>query len=215
MDMQTNDFVIVNFSGKIKETNFEFDRGQDLPMVVGVGYTLKGVDKALQGMSVGEKKSIEISPEDGFGVRNDKLVRLVPMNEFRRHGTDPMPGMVVEADNMRGKVLSVSGGRVKVDFNHPLAGKALVYDVEIKSKLEDVEGKVKGLVKMYTQNEDKITTAVNGKEIEVSMPPLINSVYKKKIADDIMRFMDFVKVKFVETFEKRKEEPKTEDKPVA
>jgi FKBP-type peptidyl-prolyl cis-trans isomerase 2 len=207
--MQTNDFVIVNFSGKIKESNFEFDRGENLPMVVGVNYTLKGIDNALLTMKVGEKRTVEVAPEEGFGARSEKLVRLVPLNEFKKHGTDPMPGMVVEADNMRGKVLSVSGGRVKVDFNHPLAGKVLLYDLEVKSKLEDVESKVKGLVKMYTQNEDKIKTMEKGKELDIELPPLINSLYKKKIADDVMKFMGFEKVCFIETFEK----PKAEEKP--
>jgi FKBP-type peptidyl-prolyl cis-trans isomerase 2 len=208
--MQTNDFVIVNFSGKIKETNFEFDKGEDLPLVVGVNYTLKGVDKALATMNVGDKKTVDIVPEDGFGNREEKLLRLVPLSEFKKHNTEPFPGMVFDADNMRGRVVSVSGGRVKVDFNHPLAGKTLVYDLEVKEKLEGVESKVKGLLKMYCGSDDKVKTVTNGKEIEIELPPLVNSLYKKKIADDVMRFLGFEKVKFVETFEKPKEEAKTQ-----
>jgi FKBP-type peptidyl-prolyl cis-trans isomerase 2 len=206
--MQTNDFVIVNFSGKIKETNFEFDKGDNLPLVVGVNYTLKGVDKALATMNVGDKKTVEIVPEDGFGKRDEKLLRLVPMSEFKKHGTEPFPGMVFDADNMRGKVVSVSGGRVKVDFNHPLSGKVLVYDLEVKEKLEGVESKVKALLKMYCGSDDKVKTVTKDKEIEIEMPPLVNSLYKKKIADDVMRFLGFEKVKFVETFEKPKAEAK-------
>jgi FKBP-type peptidyl-prolyl cis-trans isomerase 2 len=210
--MQTNDFVIVNYSGKIKENNFEFDKGDDLPIIVGVNYTLKGIDKALLTMNVGEKRTIEVLPEDGFGNRNEKLIRLVPLNEFKKHNTDPIPGMVVEADNMRGKVLSVSGGRVNVDFNHPLSGKTLVYDLEIKKLLEDIESKVAALVKMYTSMDEKVKIATFEKDIEIELPPLINSLYKKKIADDIMRFLGFEKVKFVEVFEKPKEVPKEEAK---
>ncbi|MFH1229684.1 MAG: FKBP-type peptidyl-prolyl cis-trans isomerase [Candidatus Aenigmatarchaeota archaeon] len=206
--MQTNDFVIVNFSGKIKETNFEFDKGENLPLVVGVNYTLKGVDKALATMNVGEKKTVEILPEDGFGKRDEKLLRLVPMSEFKKHNTEPFPGMVLDADNMRGKVISVSGGRVKVDFNHPLSGKTLIYDLEVKEKLEGTENKVKGLLRMYTGSDDKIKVIPKDKEIEIELPPLVNSLYKKKIADDVMRFIGFEKVKFVEVFEKPKPEAK-------
>jgi peptidylprolyl isomerase len=120
---------------------------------------------------------LEIAPEDGFGSRTEKLIRLVPLNEFRKHNTDPIPGMVVEADNMRGKVMSVSGGRVKVDFNHPLSGKTLIYDIDIKSKIEDVEGKVRAIVKLYTQMDEKVNVATFEKEMEIELPPLINSVY--------------------------------------
>jgi FKBP-type peptidyl-prolyl cis-trans isomerase 2 len=207
--MQTNDFVIVNYSGKIRESSLEFDKGENLPIIVGVNYTLKGIDKALLVMQVGDKKTIEILPEDGFGNRNERLIRLVPLAEFKKHNTDPIPGMVVEADNMKGKVMSVSGGRVKVDFNHPLAGKTLIYDLEIKQKLEDIESKVKALVKMYTNMDEKVNIATFEKDIEIELPPLINSLYKKKIADDVMKFLGFEKVKFVEIFEKPKEEIKS------
>ena len=206
--MQTNDFVIVNYSGKIKETSLEFDKGENLPIIVGVNYTLKGIDKALLTMNVGDKKTIEILPEDGFGNRDERLIRLVPLAEFKKHNTDPIPGMTVEADNMRGRVMSVSGGRVKVDFNHPLSGKTLIYDLEIKQKLEDIESKVKALVKMYTNMDEKVNIAIFEKDIEIELPPLINSLYKKKIANDVMRFLGFEKVKFVEIFEKPKEETK-------
>lgn len=207
--MQTNDFVIVNYSGKIKENSLEFDKGENLPIIVGINYTLKGIDKALLVMQVGDKKTIEILPEDGFGNRDERLIRLVPLAEFKKHNTDPIPGMVVEADNMRGRVMSVSGGRVKVDFNHPLSGKTLIYDLEIKQKLEDIESKVKALVKMYTNMDEKVNTATFEKDIEIELPPLINSLYKKKIADDVMKFLGFEKVKFVEIFEKPKEEIKS------
>jgi peptidylprolyl isomerase/FKBP-type peptidyl-prolyl cis-trans isomerase SlyD len=160
-------------------------------------------------MQVGDKKTIEILPEDGFGNRDERLIRLVPLAEFKKHNTDPIPGMVVEADNMRGRVMSVSGGRVKVDFNHPLSGKTLIYDLEIKQKLEDIESKVKALVKMYTNMDEKVNTATFEKDIEIELPPLINSLYKKKIADDVMKFLGFEKVKFVEIFEKPKEETKS------
>ena len=157
-------------------------------------------------MDVKEKKSIEISPDKAFGERNQKLIRLIPISEFRKHDTKPKPGMIFNADNMRGRVLTVSGGRVEVDFNHPLAGKTLIYDVEIVSKIEDTEEKIKAIFEIYNINEkDKIKAVASGKEVDITIPPLINSLYKKKIADDIMNLMGFEKVKFSEVFEKPKE----------
>lgn len=205
--------VYVTYLGKIKETGEEFDKTdkKEIPLLIKPGFLLKGLEEALLGMKVNEKKTVEIPPEKGFGPRNDKLLRMVPISEFRKHNTNPKPGMVFNADNMRGKVLTVSGGRVKVDFNHPLAGKTLIYEIEVKKKVDSTEDKVKTLFELYGVTEkDKINVSViNDKEIELMIPPLINSLYKKKIADDIMSILGFEKVKFSEVFQKPKEE-KTE-----
>ena len=194
--MQTNDFIKIVYSAKIKETGQEFDKTGDksIPVIVKPGFIIKGLEEALLEMNVNEKKRIEIPPEKAFGTRDPKLVRLVPISEFRKHNTKPQPGMFIQADNMRGRVLSASGGRVKVDFNNPLAGKTLIYDIDIKEKIESVE--------------DKIKINIKEKEVEVEIPPLVNSLFKKRIADDIIKILNFEKVKFVEVFEKPKEEVK-------
>lgn len=204
--MQINDFIKVSYSGKIKETGIEFDNGENVSIVVGVNFTLKGIDKALLEMQVGEKKTIELKPEDAFGERDPKLIKLVPLSEFKKHNTNPYPGMLINADNMQGRVLSVSGGRVRVDFNHPLAGKVLIYDLEIKEKIESIEDKIKALVNIYTRiDENKCKPIIKEKEVEIEVPPLINPLFKKKISDDIIKILGFEKVKFVESFEKPKE----------
>ena len=212
--MKTNDFISVSYSAKIKETGQEFDKtgDKDISIIVRPDFLIKGLEEALLEMNVNEKKTIEIPPEKAFGDRNPKLIRLVPISEFRKHNTDPEPGMFIQADNMRGKVLSVSGGRVKVDFNNPLAGKTLIYDIEIKGKLENTEDKVKALFEIYiADNKEKIkVNMINDKEVEIEIPPLINSLYKKKIADDIIKILNFEKVKFSEIFEKPKEEFKNQ-----
>jgi FKBP-type peptidyl-prolyl cis-trans isomerase 2 len=149
--MQKGDFIRVAFSGKLKETGQALDKAESAPVVVGEKWVIPGVDEALEGMNVGDKKTVEIAPEKAFGPRNPKLVKLVPEAEFRKHGTKPTPGLVVNADNRRGRILSVSSGRVKIDFNHPLAGKMLEYDLEIKEKLENNEDKIKAVVEFYSR----------------------------------------------------------------
>jgi len=204
--MQENDFIIVNYSAKIRETNREFDKADNIPMIIKQGYVLKGLEEALKQMSVGDKKTIEIAPERGFGNRDFKLIKLVSIAEFRRHGTKPVPGMFIEADNRRGRVLSVSGGRVRIDFNHPLAGRTLVYNVEIKQKIESIEDKIKSLIQIYMKvDKSKINVLIKEKQVDIDVPPLINSLFKKKIADDVMKILGFEKVRFIETFEKPKE----------
>jgi len=204
--MQNNDFIILKYSGKIKETGHEFDKSEDTPVIIGAEYTIKGVEEALKEMNLGEKKIIEIPPEKGFGERNQKLIKLISISEFRRQDKKPIPGMMVSIEDMRGRILSVSGGRVKIDFNHPLSGKTLIYELEVKEKIEKIEDKIKMIINIYTRIEkDKIDIKTNDKEVEIVLPPLINPIYKKKIADECIKFLGLEKVKFVEVFEKSNE----------
>ena len=207
--MQTNEFVKIKYEGKIKESGQQFDKGDDLCVVMGAGHVLKGLEAGLKGMQPGEKKTVEVTPDQGFGQRNPDLIKLVPLSEFRKHDTKPHPGMIVNADNKQGRVLSVNSGRVKVDFNHPLAGKVLEYQVELKSKIEKPEEKVTGLIGFYTKIKPDQLTVNIGDMIEIISPPLIHPVMKKKIADDIRNFIEKKSVKFSEIFEV----PKVEAKP--
>jgi len=202
--MQKNDFVKVSYEAKIKESGQVIDQVEDLVVVVGAKYIIPGLDEALEGMNIPDKKEGEVTPDKGFGERNDKLIKLIPISEFRRHNQKPHPGMVVEADNRRGRVLSVASGRVKVDFNHPLAGKTLSFKIEAKEKVEKVEDKIMAIVKFFVRNQNIKDVKVNGKEVEIYLPPTVHPVFKKKIADDVMKYLEFEKVKFVELFEKPK-----------
>jgi len=211
--MQDHDFVKISYAGKVKETGLTLDKQQTISIVVGAGYVLPGIDEALKEMNTGEKKSVTIPPEKAFGIWNQDLVRLVPLNEFKKHGLDPYPGMIVDGDKMRGRVLSVSGGRIRVDFNHPLAGKTLIYDLEVKEKIEDIKDKIKTVVQFYTRF-DNSEVEIHEKEVEILLPKTFESiliVYKKKVADDVMNFMGFERVKFSDVFEKPKEEISTKE----
>ncbi|MBU5557563.1 MAG: FKBP-type peptidyl-prolyl cis-trans isomerase [Candidatus Aenigmatarchaeota archaeon] len=204
--MQTGDFIRLAYSGKIKGTDQLFDQADSAPVIVGAGYILPSLDAKLADMMVGQKKTVELTPEEAFGPRDPKLVRVVPEAEFKRHGTKPVPGMPIEADNMRGRVISVASGRVTVDFNHPLAGKVLTFDLEIKKKIELLDEKIKAIAEFYSRMPmDKLNVHVKGTEVELEIPPTVHAIYKKKIADDIMKWLDLTKVKFVEVFEKPKE----------
>lgn len=208
--MQKNDFIRLLYSGKIKETQQEFDNGEVLA-VVGAKFVLPGIDEALEQMQVGEKRTIELPPEKGFGLRSQNLIKLVPLSNFRKNSTEPYPGMIVSADNMHGRVLSVNSGRVRVDFNHPLAGKTLVYDLDIKAKIEESKEKLKALVELYTKlPPNKISIDIKDKEAEIILPPMVSPVYKKKIADDARTYIGIEKVKFSEVYEK--DEEKAEEK---
>lgn len=105
-----------------------------LSYIHGVGNIIPGLEKALDGKAEGEKVTVDVPPEEGYGSHKQALVMEVPREKFQ--GVEKIePGMQFEAQGPQGnslfKVLEVNDQAVKVDGNHPLAGEELHFDVEI------------------------------------------------------------------------------------
>ncbi len=204
--MSEHKFFRIEYTGRIKESQEIIDESKNAPIILGSDWLWPALNDVVKEMKEGEEKSVELPPEKTFGPRMPELIKMVPEREFKKHDTEPMPGMWITADNMRGKVLSVSGGRVRVDFNHPLAGKVLVYSIKVKEAVEKLEDKVKCVVDFHARQEiGNMKVSHAEKELEIIMPPLVNSVYKKKMADDFFKYLGFEKVKFSEIYEKHEQ----------
>ncbi len=110
-----------------------------IEFVVGSGEIIPGIDEAVEGMEPGEKKSIDIPPEKAYGPRMEELVKEIPMEAMRSgDGSAPKPevGMFVRGVSpmgmpMIGRIVDVGEESVRVDFNHPLAGKTLHFEIEL------------------------------------------------------------------------------------
>ncbi len=166
MTLQKKDFIEIEFTAKIKNGEI-FDsnikkvleklnpNAKPKPFIfcLGEGMFLKGVDDFLINKKIGKYK-IELSPEKAFGNRNSKLVQMIPMKIFKQHKINPLPGAVFNFDGKIAKILTVSGGRVMVDFNNPLAGKDVVYDIKVLRKVEDINEKTKALIEFFTKKQD-------------------------------------------------------------
>jgi len=142
-------------------------------IVVGEGMILPGLDKALEEMKVGESRKMELKAKDAFGERSFKLIQLVPMRDFRKQNVNPLPGMVFEVEGRPAKVQSVSSGRVRVDFNHPLAGKPVEYEIKIESDAKTETEKVEFLLeRAFKKVGIKFTASGTGdkKKIVVEIP---------------------------------------------
>ena len=129
--------VELNFSlklddGQIVDSNF------DRPPVtfeVGDGKLLPGFESRLYGLVAGDEASFEIPAGDAFGPHNDDNVQSFDIDQFS-HAEELEPGLVLnftDAANAEvpGVIQSIEGDKVMVDFNHPLAGRALIFDVKI------------------------------------------------------------------------------------
>ena len=162
--------VIDTTDEKVAKDNGIYDQKKKYgPAVIKVGanQVLQGVDETLVGMENGNEKNFDVLPEKAFGQRNSQMVRLVPMKQFRDAGMRPVPGQVINIDNTPAIIRSVNSGRVVVDFNHPLAGVTLKYNVKVLSSASDLEGKTKLLTEKYSMKEPKVK--VSGDEVELDL----------------------------------------------
>ncbi|WP_414838368.1 FKBP-type peptidyl-prolyl cis-trans isomerase [Candidatus Nanosalina sp. VS9-1] len=120
--------------------NMEFG---PVPVLIGEGYVIEGLEEALEDMEVGDEKELEIPSDKAYGKRSSDNIETYPEKEFKKQDVNARPGDRIMIGNRQGRILSRSSGRVKVDFNHPLSGKDLEYDVEVLEKVEDDEEKAR------------------------------------------------------------------------
>lgn len=237
MSVKNGDFLRLKYTGKVQETGEVFDTTDEkvaeeagiksenkiygaIPIIVGAGHVLKGIEEALVDMKEGEEKSLEIPPEEAFGQRDPNLLQLIPMSEFRKQGIKPQVGMGITLENTTGIIRSVSGGRVRVDFNHELAGKNLLYDIKVEKIITDDQEKVKSMISLHyltpsidIENtkvtiEDGIVTIQLDEMAKFERKPYVDITFARfRISRDIWENMENVdKVEFVDVFEKKANE---------
>jgi FKBP-type peptidyl-prolyl cis-trans isomerase SlyD len=110
--------------------------GEPLSYLHGGGHIVPGLERAIEGMSVGESKQVVVDPEDGYGNRDPRGLQEVPRDAFPP-GLDPQVGMQLTAQGPQGELVpfvvkELKTGTVVVDLNHPLAGQTLHFDVTVR-----------------------------------------------------------------------------------
>lgn len=212
--LKRGDFVEVDFIGKVSSTNLVFDstveRKEPVVTCIGSGMLLKAVDASLEGKKIGDEYEIEVKPEDAFGQRNPAMMQLIPLKTFIAKGVSPVPGLQVNIDGVLATIRSVNGGRVTIDFNHPLAGKAIKFWIKVRKEITDVKEK---LVALLSDWEPEIS--VGEKEIDIKIDRKlpekageIKAVQLKKLVPEIKD----KEIKFFEKSEKKEEEKKEKAK---
>jgi len=212
MVIKKGDFIEIDYIGKIKNTGDVFDltkrdvakekgiENKDADyspkiICVGQGNVVKGLDEFLVGKEVGKKYSVDISAEEGFGKKNAKLIILVPLSVFKKEKINPFPGLQINIDGRFGIVKTVSGGRILVDFNHPLSGKDVVYEVEINKIVKDDAMKVKSIIKGLIGKDVDCSVDKGVVNVDLELP----DVFKKALIDSIKSTVSSIKeVKFKE-----------------
>lgn len=162
-------------------------------IVFGKNNAIKGVENAVKGMSVGETRKVELEPKDAFGERDEGLVNIMRVSDFREKDMDPVPGMQVNIDGNIATVKSVNSGRVVVDLNHPLAGEKLVYEIKVLDKIDADPEKVKAIADHYSLKPDEVS--VNGKVAKITFGTKVEKnadflVNKATLAEAVLRYME-------------------------
>lgn len=231
MSLQKSDFITIDYVSKIKETAEVFDTTTEETakkehlykegdifeprlVVIGENWVLKALDESLTTMEVGKPALVEIPPEKAFGQRDPEKVKRVPLKQLLAREITPTVGLRIEFGGKSATIRAIGAGRVLLDFNPPLAGKTLVYEVTVIKKLETIEEKITALIhrRIPSIEEKKFEFTVKAKTTNIQMPEdafYIEGIQiaKRGIAMDILKFLpDMAAVKFTETF---KAEPKT------
>jgi len=182
MTLQKKDFIEIEFTAKVKDgdlfdSNIKEDlQGRELetelkPFIfsLGEGMFLQGIEDFLIGKDIGEY-NIELTSDKAFGKRNPSLVQMMPIKVFAEQNVNPVPGIMFNFDGRIGKILTVTGGRVMVDFNNPIAGKDVEYKVRVLRKVEDINEKTRALIDFLFKRDLKFEIKDKKLIIEVEKP---------------------------------------------
>jgi len=136
MQIEKNKVVTFHYSLSAEGNYSESSRGgQPAVYLHGYGGIVRGLERAMRGHSAGDSFTVEVSPEDGFGMRNSEIVQRIPRKHLVGASAKLVPGQVVTVNGRQGRAqgiaLKVGRFNVDVDFNHPMAGRRLTFDIEI------------------------------------------------------------------------------------
>jgi peptidylprolyl isomerase len=237
MPLEKGTLVYANYIAKIKDTNEVIevtveDEAKKLGVhdpsrkyepkliAIGEGWVLKGLDEALASMNVGDKLNVEILPEKGFGQRDPSKMKMIPLRKFGEKASEVRVGDEVEVENKIGIVRFVGSGRAQIDFNHRLAGKTLLYDVEVIRKVETERDKIIALIKRRIPvEEEKIELDMEEDGVKIKLPSDLYlseglQIIKRAVSNDIFKFIKGVsKVYFIELYEEKKPATPAPSKP--
>lgn len=235
MPLQKRDFILINYTAKVKETNEVFDTTREEVakkehlhkeseiyepklVVIGESWVLKALDESLTTMKLNKPQTVEIPPDKAFGPREPNKIKRVPLKQLLAKDIhNPTIGMRIDYNGKMATIRSIGAGRVLLDFNPPLAGRTLVYEVTVDKKLDADEEKTVALIhrRIPIVEPEKFRFTIQKKTLTINMPE--ESFYiegiqiaKRGVAMDVQRYLpELTEIKFVESF---RSEPKPEAK---
>jgi len=227
--IKKGDFIEIEYTGIIPDSGIIFDTTDESiakknsiyskemqygPVVICIGEAqiIKGLDSNLEGKEIGRKYDLKLDPENAFGKKDASMLKLVPLTIFRKQNINPFPGLQVNIDGMMGTVKISSGGRVIVDFNHPLSGKQISYEVNVKRKVTDKSEQVRHFLMLKLNLKPEAFKASISEDTAVlEFKQELPKEVKDIITQSILKVIQLKKVEFIIMKEAPKKEEKKEE----
>ena len=246
MTFSKGSLILVDYTAKVKDTNEVFEttieeeakknsihdaniKYQPKLVSVGESWVIKGLDDALTNAKIGDKTTIEVTPDKGFGERDKGKVRMIPLRKLGEDAEKVSVGDTIEIDQKKGIIRFIGSGRVQVDYNHRFAGKTILYDVKVVKSLDTDEDKIMGILKRHMPVEDsKLAFKKEGQSLDITIPAEMFSVdglqvIKHLVQTDVFKFVpNLERINFIETHSnkqaqksvQKKESTTKQEKPV-
>jgi FKBP-type peptidyl-prolyl cis-trans isomerase 2 len=225
--IKEGDFIRISFTLKVKDTdqllevtNEEeakkaniFDEknnyGPRLMIVGNEEMFLKRVNETVIGKEVGDTLTVEVPPEETFGYKDASKIKVLGRRELVAKDIMPAVGKQITWGKQTGIIKNVVGGRVRVDFNHPLVGQTIVYEIEIKEQITSTKKKIEALIDYRMPGIDLSNFSIETEKegIKITLPEDIVTkdpylqLRKIRIASDInMHLPKFTQITYIESF---------------
>ena len=226
MTLEKGDFILINYTAKVKETNEVFDTTieetakqehlhkegelyEPKLVVIGEGWVLKALDESLTTMKLNKAQTVEIPPDKAFGPRDPEKIKRVSLKALLAKDIhNPTIGMRIDYGGKNATIRSLGAGRALLDFNPPLAGRTLIYDVTVTKKLATAEEKVLALIhrRIPVVEPEQFKFTIQKQALNIDMPEVAFyvegvQIAKRGIAMDVQKFLpELTEIRFVEAF---------------
>ncbi|MBW3012745.1 FKBP-type peptidyl-prolyl cis-trans isomerase [Candidatus Woesearchaeota archaeon] len=207
--IKKGDFVEIEYTGEVEGKLFDttdekkakesgvYNQSTQYGSVIvciGEGHLLEGLEEFLEGKEIGKEYTVKLQPEQAFGKKQAQLIKLIPKNKFTSQNINPMPGMQLNIDGMIATIKSISGGRVLVDYNHPLSGKEVDYKIKANKKITDMAEKLHAVIYMETHfKKDNYQLEVKENKAIISF-----KTESSPVADEMKTIIEKIKQPLIE-----------------
>ena len=153
VNVKKGQFLEIEYTGLIKGSDIVFDRSniedkKGVIICLGGNSLLPGLEAKLEDKEVNKEYNLDLNLDEAVGKKDPKLIKIIQTKVFISKKINPIPGLQVNVDGALATIRSVSGGRCVVDFNHPLAGRNLTYNIKIIRIINDNKEKVESILNL-------------------------------------------------------------------
>lgn len=218
MEIKDKDFVAVEFDiyangnlvqttdeKKAKEAGLNIKEFGPLTIIVGRSFLFKGLDDHIIKNKQDKEHIVDFKPEDAYGKRQKEMIRTFPKSAFDENEMRAVPGVTYDFNGMYGTVKSVTGGRVLVDFNNPLAGKDIKVRYKVVKMIENIKQKIETVFSAILRLPPEMyKVEVKEKEVVLHVPDqlvVMKDMLLKSLEEYVSEVKDYT-VK-IESFKKK------------